>query len=86
MRQYQIFYKRLGSNGFAPLIPNVHAPLYGRQDVKEAVMLMRDKPQIEGLSIRSGDEQFNIIASDQEDLVPNGFEFPQKLVGLTNAD
>ncbi len=80
MRQYQIFYKRLGSNGFAPLMPNVHAPLYGTQPVKKAIMLMRDNPEIEGLSIRAGDEQFNIIASDQEELVPNGFEFPQQLI------
>lgn len=80
MRQYQLYYKRLGSVGFAPLIPNVHAPLYGKQEVKEAIVLMRDKPEIEGLSIRIDDEQFNIIASDQEDLVPNGFQFPAQLI------
>lgn len=80
MRQYQVFYKRLGSDKFAPLIPNVHATLYGNQQVKEAIVLMRDRPHIEGLSVRIADEQFNIIASDQEELAPNGFEFPKQLV------
>ena len=80
MRQYQLFYKRLGSDKFAPLIPNVHANLYGRQEIKEAIILMRDKPHIEGMSIRLGPEQFNIIVSDQEELTPHGIEFPASLV------
>lgn len=80
MRQYQLFYKRLGSDKFAPLIPNVHANLYGKQEIKEAIILMRDKPHIEGLSIRLGPEQFNIIASDQEELAPNAIAMPAQLV------
>lgn len=75
MRQYQLYYKRLGSKDFAPLQPNVHAPLYGKREVKKAVAHMLANPSVEGMSVRIEDEQFNIIASDQEDLVPNGFTF-----------
>jgi len=80
MRQYQLFYKRLGSDKFAPLIPNVHANLYGRQEIKEAVVIMRDNPHIEGVSIRLGPEQFNVIVMDQEELAPYAIEMPATLV------
>jgi len=79
MRQYQIFYKRLGSEKFAPLIPNVHANLYGRQEIKEAILIMRDHPHIEGLAIRLDDAQFNVIVTDQEELESNAIQMPAKL-------
>lgn len=75
MRQYQLYYKRLGTKDFAPLQPNVHAPLYGRAEVKAAIAHMRTNPSVEGMAVRIEDEQFNIIASDQEELVPNAFTF-----------
>lgn len=75
MRQYQLFYKRLGVDKFAPLQPNVHAPLYGRKEVKAAVAHMRENPHVEGMAIRIETEQFNIIASDQDELVENAFTF-----------
>ncbi len=79
MRQYRIFYKRLGSDKFAPLIPNVHAGLYGKQEIKEAILIARDQPHIEGLSIRLGDEQFNVIVTDEEELGANAIQLPAKL-------
>jgi hypothetical protein len=75
MRQYQVFYRRLGVKDFAKLQPNVHSNLYNRPEIKGAVEYIRTHLHVEGVSVRLGTEQFNIIASDQDELTANAFQF-----------
>lgn len=75
MRQYRIFYKRGQVDQFATLEPGVHAGIYNKPEVETAIGLIRDFPYIEGIALRVGVEQFNIIAFEQEAEAPNAFKF-----------
>lgn len=72
MRQYQVFYRRGGSK-YALLEPGVHAPIYDREVIREAVNILRTNPKIEGLAVREGDEMFNLIVRNQGALALGAF-------------
>lgn len=73
MRQYKIFYKRGGSK-FAALQPGVHSTLYDKMEVQVAERLLRENVFVDGISVHVEDEQFNLIAFDQEAEAPNSFK------------
>lgn len=73
MKQYAILYKRLGSEKWARLEPNVDANLYDRPEVAAAVDHLRQNPASEGVSVRVGAEQFNVMTFDQEAEAPRAF-------------
>jgi hypothetical protein len=76
MRQYKIFFRRGPDAKFGQCQPFIHAGLYNKPEVQEAIAYLRDNPHIEGLALRLNDEQFNLIAFEQDALAPNAFTFP----------
>ena len=77
MRQYVILYKRGANKDFACLNPKDHANLVDHEEVREAVELMRQRPFVEGICVRLGDELFNIMSFTQEAIAPNAFQFTE---------
>lgn len=75
-KQYRIFYKR-GDSDFSVLEPGSHAKLYDRPEVTEAVDVLRRSKTIEGVALRVGDEQYNVIAFEQEAIAPRSFVLPR---------
>jgi len=73
MKQYAILYKRAGSEKWARLTPNVDMNLYDKPEVTAAVDHLRQNPASEGVSVRIGNEQFNVMAFDQEAEAPRAF-------------
>jgi hypothetical protein len=79
MRQYYIFYKRLGSPAFSKLEPGSHAKLYDRAEINAAIEHMRGTPCVTGMVIQYDGELFNIVAFEQEAHAPHAFKFPEPL-------
>lgn len=75
MRQYKLFYKRLGAEKFTPLEPGAHKAIYDREEVNAAIALIKERSFLEGAVVRIADELFNVIAFTQDALAPNAFEF-----------
>lgn len=75
MRQYVILYKRHGMQEPTALMPLVHASLYSRPEVADAIRHMRDNPAVSGMAITLGDEQYQLFSTTRDQLAPNGFEF-----------
>jgi hypothetical protein len=76
MRQYKLFYKRLGSGkDFVALEPGVHRAVYDQPEINAAIEIIRTTPHIEGIVVRLGEDLMNIIAFVQEALAPQAFEF-----------
>ncbi len=75
MRQYVILYKRGAGKEFARLNPSDHARLIDRDEIRETIELMRQRPFLEGACVRLGDELFNIMSFMQEAIAPNAFAF-----------
>jgi len=75
VRQYVILYKRGAGEGFASLNPIDHAKLIDHDEIREAVELMRQRPYLEGLCVRLGDELFNIMSFTREAVAANAFAF-----------
>jgi hypothetical protein len=76
IRQYFVLYKREGSQSFSKLEPGVHLPLYNKPEIWNALRHMRSYPHIEGLAIRLGNEQYNIIATERETKLNETFDAP----------
>lgn len=74
-RQFRILYKRTGSAAFSVLEPVAHRTLYERDQVKDAIWYLRDRPAAVGVAVRLGDELFNVIRFQQEALAPRAFTF-----------
>lgn len=75
-RQYKLFYKRLGAEKFGQLQPGVHATLYDKPEIGKAIETIRTNPEFEGISVRLGNEHFNVIAFEQEAIAPLSFILP----------
>lgn len=75
MRQYYIFYKRLGSAQFSKLEPGSHASLYDRPEINAAVEHMRVTPCVTGMVIQYDGELFNIVSFEQPAEAPQAFKF-----------
>lgn len=75
MRQYLIFYKRLGGDNFVKLEPIAHIGLYDRPEVNAAIEHIRLTPCVEAMTVRIEDELFNIVAFVQDAHAPFSFEF-----------
>lgn len=73
MRQYKLFYKKLGAEKFAMLEPGAHKTIYDRPEVNEAIALVKERPWLEGAVVRLGDELFNVITFVQDAEAPNAF-------------
>lgn len=80
MRQYVILYKRGPARDFVKLKPHEHHALYSRDQVVEAIELMRQRPAVEGICVRVEDELFNVMGFDQPAEAPDAFRFEQSLV------
>lgn len=74
-RQYRLYYKRGVAPDFGVLQPRVHASIYNKPEVQAAVAHVRDNPHVEGMALRLDDEQFNVIAFNQDAEAPNAFMF-----------
>jgi hypothetical protein len=77
MRQYVILYKRGSGKEFARLNPADHANLIDREEVREAIELMRLRPFLEATCVRLDDELFNIVSFTQPAIAPNAFQFTE---------
>ena len=75
MRQYVILYKRGAGKDSARLNLSDHAKLIDRDEIREAIELMRQRPFLEGTCVRLQDELFNIISFAQEAVAPDAFTF-----------
>lgn len=74
MRRYVILFRR-GKGNWGRLEPGTHRTLYDRPEIHAAIQFMRDNPTTEGMSIRLGDEQFNVVAVLDE--AANSFTFEE---------
>jgi hypothetical protein len=73
MRKYVILYRR-GMGEWGRVTPGVHAGIYDKPAVNDAIAFLQTNPSAEGVVVRLDEELFNIMVC-HEPKTPNAFEF-----------
>lgn len=79
MRQYAIFYRRVGMPSFIQLDPSENRNLYEREEVRHAVDHMRRNRIVDGMCVKTTDELYNVMAFEQEAVAPKAFTFEDEI-------
>lgn len=73
MKQYRVYFRREGSNGWVRLEPGAHLAIYDNPAVQAALQVLREQPAIEGICCRHDGDLFNVDVFEQEALAPQSF-------------